>query len=291
MAFKLRNCILTGALLALPMLSVFRMEAQVRIRANPGQEARVSISDGQTQQFIILDGKHNGGEFVLMISEPDHLIHLLHRPEVQRELNLTLKQKRALGLDKKQTSLNRQTGSYGQATPSGAPYFEGQAVSVYVATAAPPPPSGTNPPQTTEAPKFLNAVHTSALDEEAKKVLRPEQLERLMQLSHQWRGMVSLQRPSVAEKLKLSIETRQKIGELVREYRRLQGEIRSQAASADLSRPLSPARRKLENLRKDFEARALAMLSEEEKKAWTEEQGEIFTFKIVPSEDWRRLFY
>jgi hypothetical protein len=143
------------------------------------------------------------------------------------------------------------------------------------------------------------------LSEQIKQLLRPEQLTRLYQLDYQHRGPLALADPQVAQAVKLSPETQQKIAPIVNEYRNQAAEMRRaffqemfqnnqqgqqpQAGQPgpggrrpnfqDLQQRMGPLQQNLAKLKAETEAKIIALLTPEEKANWQALQGAPFTFR------------
>jgi Spy/CpxP family protein refolding chaperone len=103
-----------------------------------------------------------------------------------------------------------------------------------------------------------------------KKTLTDQQQKRLNQIAFQRAGLIH---GVLHARLKLTEKQREKIGEISDEVRK---------ASRELSRQES-GRERLETMRQDAEAKVKAMLTEEQKKQWTDFIGEPFDVsKISP---------
>lgn len=136
-------------------------------------------------------------------------------------------------------------------------------------------------------------------DDGIRKVLRPEQWERLQQLCLQWRGPLALADPAVAERTGIKPETRSEIAKVAGEYEGVKRQVfeslshtRQQASpegspqtvairidTAELERPLSPLRKKLEQAKSDAERRILRLLTAEERSRWDALCGKPFSFR------------
>ena len=132
-----------------------------------------------------------------------------------------------------------------------------------------------------------------------RKILRPEQWQRLQELSLQWRGPLALADPEIAEKVKLQPERRAEIAAIASRYAAAKSEVLmsltqiSEDASADgsrrtvavrldtseLEKPMSPARQKIEAAKKEAENKILSLLSDEEQANWQALCGKPFTFR------------
>ncbi|HVX16199.1 MAG TPA: hypothetical protein VHC22_33745 [Pirellulales bacterium] len=129
-----------------------------------------------------------------------------------------------------------------------------------------------------ERPKRMKEMRTKlreankAAEEKIDKILNPEQLARLRQLSVQQRGIHALIQPDVAKELELSQEQQDKIWKI------LQGtwsQDPDKSLSAEEKRELVAAIRERE---KNVRADLLALLSEKQKRKWADMKGRDFTF-------------
>lgn len=200
---------------------------------------------------------------------------LLQRPEVQTHLQLTLKQKAALGEMEGQIfgSMRQRMGGMmdwqtmrdmtreqrRQRMQEMRPQFEA-----------------------------ARTAMQGEMSEKVKAILTPEQAARLHQLDLQRRGPMAMADPKVAEELKVTPAHRAEIGKIVAAYEQETGEVvrtafgqarESGGQMPDFYSRLSPLRQKLEKSRKDSEAQVQALLSDQEKAAWTTAIGERFTFR------------
>lgn len=134
------------------------------------------------------------------------------------------------------------------------------------------------------------------LTKEIEEILKPEQVKRLRELDIQYRGPMALADQRVANEVKLSPDTRGKVGPMVSDFIQKSNELRRQyiqdwAASGgprsgrapDLTSRASPVRRKVDPMKKETEKAILDLLSDDELKAWNAIQGAKFTFRDDPS--------
>jgi len=104
---------------------------------------------------------------------------------------------------------------------------------------------------------------------------KPEQIKRLKQLGVQQGGLQAFMSPAVDKALKLTDEQKEKIrafqGEQMEEMRGLFG------GGGDPQ----DAQKKMATLRKEFTAKGVAVLTDDQKKEWKELTGEPFEFPAV----------
>ncbi len=136
-------------------------------------------------------------------------------------------------------------------------------------------------------------------DGKIKAVLTAEQWTRLNQLDLQWRGPLAMADQVVAERLKLSQESRNEIAPIAARYGAVKSEVMASLTQAqedvspdgsrrtvmmrvnadELERPFSPARQKLKKAKREAEKAILAILTEDERSRWTAACGAPFTFR------------
>lgn len=105
-----------------------------------------------------------------------------------------------------------------------------------------------------------------------KEVLKPEQATRLDQIAIQAAGLQAFARPDVAAKLKVTDEQKEKIKAIQEESGAAMREI-FQGAGDDRE----GAMKKIAELRKETFEKAVALMSDDQKKAWKEMTGKPFT--------------
>lgn len=109
--------------------------------------------------------------------------------------------------------------------------------------------------------------------EELAKILLPNQLERLEEISLQTQGIGALNNPDVAAKLNISPEQKQKIETTLQENMQAMGErMRALFQGGDRE----GIRDKMTAMRKEMEGKVLAVLSADQKKQFEEMKGEPF---------------
>lgn len=111
----------------------------------------------------------------------------------------------------------------------------------------------------------------TAAEQEAVKVLTPEQTERLDQISLQVRGASALTDEKVAEKLKITADQKQKLEDIQRETRQKMGEIFQGGGDREANM------KKFTELRDESNKRSLAVLSDEQRGQFEKMQGEKIT--------------
>jgi acyl-CoA reductase-like NAD-dependent aldehyde dehydrogenase len=109
-----------------------------------------------------------------------------------------------------------------------------------------------------------------------KEIVTPEQGHRLRQIVWQQQGALAFANPHVAEVLKLSDEQKEKMAAIHREAQ--------EAARKFFAQDPPPARedihRTMWELRKNTEAKLMALITPEQKEKWQELTGELFTGEI-----------
>lgn len=132
-----------------------------------------------------------------------------------------------------------------------------------------------------------------------KSILSEAQYRRLMELDLQWRGPRALQDSAIADAVQIRPGIKPGIAEAVGEYDRTKQEVLTEISQTEesgsddgaarmvrvkinteeLEKPFSPHRQKIEKARKKMESAILALLDREERKRWTDAQGDPFAFR------------
>ncbi len=107
------------------------------------------------------------------------------------------------------------------------------------------------------------------------KVLKPEQLDRLMQIHLQNLGVAGLVRPDVIERLALTAEQKEKLPALI-EARSTNLREAMRAMFEDAGGDFSGMREKMEELRKQEDDKVLAALTDEQRATFEKLKGEPF---------------
>jgi hypothetical protein len=110
-----------------------------------------------------------------------------------------------------------------------------------------------------------------------KDVIKPGQITRLEQISRQVAGIQAFSDPAVESKLKLTSEQKSKIEDISRDTMERGREIFTNAGD-----DRAAAMEKLTALRKESFGKALAVLTDDQKKTWKELTGEPFEVKFEP---------
>jgi len=111
----------------------------------------------------------------------------------------------------------------------------------------------------------------ASAEQEAVKVLTPEQTERLDQISLQVRGASALTDEKVAEKLKITADQKQKLEDIQRQTREKMGAIFQGGGDREANM------KKFTELREESSKQALAVLSDEQRGQFEKLQGEKVT--------------
>lgn len=129
----------------------------------------------------------------------------------------------------------------------------------------------------------MQEVLKTVNEETAKElgaVLKPEQLKRLKQIELQQRGSRAFEDQEVVKSLKISDEQKEKLKAIGEESGKQMREI-FQGAQGNREE----AAKKFQALRKETMDKALAVLSDDQKKAWKELTGEPFEVKFERRQD------
>jgi hypothetical protein len=218
-----------------------------------------------------------------------HTMELLQRPEVRLEIHLDLRQKGQM--DELQnhagTLMRQRMGDLFQKLRG----LNGEQL------------QQSQQELRDEVPAMVSAFQ-GEMDEKVKAILRPAQIRRLHELDLQYRGPLSLADPKVADEAKLTNEHRAEILRIYNAYQaastaitqdfgaRMRANFQPGGPGAALGAPppqgpgqqeiqgsLKLMTQKLEQLKKDAEAKVLEVLNEEEKQNWTAIQGDKFVFR------------
>lgn len=223
-----------------------------------------------------------GGMANPLISNP---MALLQRAEVQNDLHLDLRQKKAI----EELQSQSQAGMRGrmQQAMQGIDFQQMRTLSPEARQA-----------KMAEIQPLMQAAMQSwqgELNDKIKAILKPEQVTRIYQLDKQRRGPLALADPKIADELKLTQEHRAEIQKIQQEFQQQQGELMRSAFESmqgsggfqpgqpprfpDFTNKLSPWKQKMDKIRKAAEEKTLAVLNEQEKAAWKTANGEPFTFR------------
>ncbi len=108
-------------------------------------------------------------------------------------------------------------------------------------------------------------------------ILKPEQLKRYHQIELQAGGPMAFADPKVQSELKLTDEQKSKLREIVTD---LMGQARTAMEQGQDDR--AAAMRKVMSLRKEATAKAVALLTDDQKKTWNELTGKPFEMPAPP---------
>ncbi len=129
---------------------------------------------------------------------------------------------------------------------------------------------------------LMKAVSQETM-EALEKVLNPDQVKRLKQLELQQRGPQAFTDPEVQSQLKLTDDQKEQLKTLAADAQRETREV-FQGAQGNFQE----AMKKVRTLRKETLDKALAVLTPEQKKTWTEMTGAPYEFKFEPRPGGRR---
>ena len=124
-----------------------------------------------------------------------------------------------------------------------------------------------------ELSRTMNADADKALAD----ILKPEQLTRFKQIRLQTRGADAFNDPAVQAELKLTDEQKSKVRELMDNQMSQMREIFQNAGD-----DRDAARQKMMALRKQTNEKAVAVLTDDQKKAWTGMVGDPYDFRPEP---------
>jgi Spy/CpxP family protein refolding chaperone len=110
------------------------------------------------------------------------------------------------------------------------------------------------------------------VDRAVEAVLRPEQCSRLHQIRLQKRGILALEETQVQKRLSLTRSQKNRIRAFAEEYHRQMEELAQSRGRA--------ATRQRDTLSKETMDRALALLSDEQRRSWRELRGETFDVDV-----------
>lgn len=225
-----------------------------------------------------------------------HVYALVNRPDVQNNIRLDLNQKNALAQYQQQAqdSIRQQMQQMFQnmRAQRGQRGQRGQG-----AQRDPNQRQQMREQMQSQRAEIQNKITTGLND-----VLKPDQVKRLHELDLQWRGVLSLADPKVADEVQVSSEHRAAISTLLNDYQAKQREARQQMFQqfrANRQQPNQPnqpnqqrqlnaqtganpflaLQRQDDAARKDAEEKALALLSADERAKWQKAQGAPFTFR------------
>ena len=147
-----------------------------------------------------------------------------------------------------------------------------------------------------EARQANDAAVSAEVDKKIETVLRKEQVTRLRQLDLQYRGPLALSDKKIADRFNLTPEQRTKIGAALTEYKKSQNEMLAKtfasmkAAPEPGAPPVRPDQAAIEKKVMEMQGelekvqaaqgdKILALLTDEQKAAWTAAQGAKFVFR------------
>lgn len=125
--------------------------------------------------------------------------------------------------------------------------------------------------------KFAEAAQ--AAEKDMNGILSAEQSKRLKEITMQQVGPMALARPEVAKEVGLTDDQQAKVKEITDAYN---SAIRAQFQAGGGDGDREEARKKRETLRKETGEKLLALLKDDQKKAWEKLVGEPFKGEIQP---------
>lgn len=257
--------------------------AQTDFRGGPPQPGSFPQAGPLGGNFTI----NNGGGPASAFQPVSNLRGLLRRSEVQHEISLDLKQKNAITAleEEAQNAIRQRIQDAMQGRNAQIRYMSQDQRRQWLLQ---------QQQQLAQAEAAAQQT-VGDLDGRVRAILRPDQLTRLHELDLQKRGPLSLGDSTVATELKLTSQTRTAESRILFDYQNsvrtlvsdatvaaLQNGDPRQGNLADFTSKMSPLRKKLEANRADAEKRALDILTDEEKEAWTKAQGKPFHFRPDP---------
>ena len=141
------------------------------------------------------------------------------------------------------------------------------------------------------------AAVSADVDKKIETILRKEQVTRLRQLDLQWRGPLALSDKKVADKFNLTPEQRTKVAATLADYKKSQTEMFTKSFAsmkpaagdpgapptrpdpAAIEKKIMEMQDELEKIRAAQGDKIVALLTDEQKAAWTAAQGVKFSFR------------
>jgi hypothetical protein len=256
----------------LALTALLMMLCAAFVGSTLAQTPRVQIYPRPGSPFVIAN-------FVAL--PPSNPMGLLMRPDVQSEIRLSLKQRRALAAlqEEAQMAMRERIAANFQDLRNLPPEERRQRIQE----------------RRNALPAQISAFQ-GELSQKVKEILKEEQIQRLHELDLQYRGPLALADPQVAEGVKLSSESRSEIANIAAEYQQEAQKIVQQALQEwqtvgapqgapppDFQNRLSPIGRKLHEARKKAEEEVVSVLTAEERARWKQAQGRKFTFRSALS--------
>ena len=134
----------------------------------------------------------------------------------------------------------------------------------------------------TKMQELSKPINEAAL-KTAGEFLKPEQLKRLHQIEIQQRGPAgALADAEIAKKLKVTKDQETKVKSILADQQSAMGELR-----ASFGQDRQAAMQKIQALRKETNAKVVALMSEEQLKSWKELTGEPFEVTFQPRQGGR----
>jgi hypothetical protein len=123
--------------------------------------------------------------------------------------------------------------------------------------------------------EFKEEIETPT--KEVEKILKPEQMKRLMQIARQQGGPRAYLKPENVKDLSINDDQKKKLTEIATELEKDVGELRRSGGGMGGFRLSPETREKIENLNKEAADKAAGVLTAEQKTKWKELIGEPFT--------------
>jgi hypothetical protein len=276
---------LTATALMLGFSAIAQPSPQPVPQGSPSSAPNMPVITGQT----FLGGIAGSPAF----SDPTRSValELLQRPDVQRTLELTIRQKQALADMQAQAQADmRQRVMQNVQNLRNMTPAQRQAQSQQIAARLQQVTSG----------------YSDELDKRMEAILTPAQVQRLHELDLQWRGPMALADHKLADKVQLTPDQSTKVNTILQEYRQAQTKAQQDAlaalrSSASTQNPndasgnpqsvrrqridplaireqMSAASREMEKVRKSEEDKVIALLTPEQQTNWQGLQGQPFAF-------------
>lgn len=134
-----------------------------------------------------------------------------------------------------------------------------------------------SPEEMREKMQEMTKANTEAAEKFAKDVLKPEQVKRVKQIAVQQAGVAAFAMEDVRKQLKITEEQADKFKTMGED---LQRDIRELFSGGFDREAMQENMQKIRSLNKEYLAKAVGTLSDDQKKTWTEMTGKAFELKM-----------